>query len=858
VKLNSTGDLQWQNCLGGSSSDLAYSVKQCTDGGYIVTGEASSNNGDVSGNHGSSDIWIVKLNGTGDLQWQNCLGGSIEDYGHCIQQTTDGGYIVAGAAISNDGDVSGNHGYADYWIVKLNETGQIQWQKCFGGTDFDVPNSIQQTSDGGYIVAGCTWSNDGDVSGNHGARDVWIVKLNGTGSLQWQKCLGGSLEEFALDIMQTTEGGYIVAGWTTSNDGDVIGNHGLEDYWVLKLTDIGDLQWQKCFGGSFEDYANSIQQTADGGYIVAGWTISNDGDVSGNHGGQDFWVLKLEGSCQMPDVPVVNATPGTICEGESVTLTITSGNLNGATAWHWYTGSCGGTPVGTGISIIVNPSVTTTYFVRGEGGCAGNGGCASKVVTVNPYPDPTIHQEAPNTCYYTNRSYRPEAPVIPGATYQWNFGSTAVPTTATGYGPHNVYYTSAGTKEIRLVIYPNDPGAQCPDSSILSFDIITCPGQVIGRVQSTAGNPIAAVNVRLYVDANTDGIADSTGSIRSVNTTSTGMYGMSGLTPGHFIIVQTQPSGWISHDDGDSSDDGDVVSNVDSLDNIIPTSLIPNEVDSMNVYVESPLPGAITGYVFHDFDNDEVPETGEGLENVEVKLFVDQNTNGVADDPTPIATVMSNAAGLYQFSNVQTGNYVVVESQPIDYISIKDFDQSNDGDEVPNTNMTNDTIPVTITNAETDANNYFIEAPTCGLTVTNLNDSGPGTFRSALDCAQNGDTICFHPSLSGLSILINSAMLEINKEIVIFSLLTPRVTIASQITGLFDIQQDANVEFTGVNFVSGVPLSTSGAAFINEGMLKLQDVMILRNPIFASGEYLIQNQNNGEILFSGNCFLDKD
>ena len=289
--------IQWQKCLGGSSGDGAYSIQQTTDGGYIVAGYTSSNNGDVSGHHGStffSDYWVVKLDVSGNIQWQKCLGGGIDDFSYSIQQTADGGYVVAGYIFSIDGDISGNHGNDDFWVVKLDAAGNIQWQKCLGGSEYDYAFSIRQTTEGGFIVAGGSNSNDGDVSGNHGSDDFWIVKLDPVGNIQWQKCLGGSnLDYGASSIRQTTDGGYIVTGETYSNDGDVSGNHGTYDYWVVKLDASGNIQWQKCLGGGAWDKAYSIQQTTDGGYIVAGVTGSNDGDVSGNLGGNDFWVVKL-------------------------------------------------------------------------------------------------------------------------------------------------------------------------------------------------------------------------------------------------------------------------------------------------------------------------------------------------------------------------------------------------------------------------------------------------------------------------------------------------------------------------------------------------------------------------------------
>ena len=222
------------------------------------------------------------------------------DFAHSIQQTKDGGYIVAGSAESNNGDVTGHHGqswYADYWIVKLDSYGNLQWQKSLGGSSYDYSGSIQQTNDGGYIVAGNSQSSDGDVTVNHGGNnygDYWIVKLDSYGNLQWQKSLGGTNDEALSSIQQTNDGGYIVAGYSDSNNGDVSGNHSTNyDYWIIKLDSIGNLQWQKCLGGTDNDKANSIQQTNDGGYIIAGSSNSNNGDVTGNHGNNDYWIVKL-------------------------------------------------------------------------------------------------------------------------------------------------------------------------------------------------------------------------------------------------------------------------------------------------------------------------------------------------------------------------------------------------------------------------------------------------------------------------------------------------------------------------------------------------------------------------------------
>jgi hypothetical protein len=297
VKLDASGLITWQKSLGGSDDDRAATVQQTTDGGYIVAGFSSSTDGDVTGNHGSSDAWIVRLNSSGNISWQKSLGGSAADQALFIQQTSDGGFVFSGSSASNNGDVSGNHGGpTDCWVVKLDASGNITWQKCLGGNDSDFSRSIRQTSDGGYIVAATAKSTNGDVTQNHGDYDFWIVKLLSSGNIDWQKCLGGSSGEDANDIRQTVDGGYIVAGYSHSTDGDVSGGHGADDALIFKLTSSGDITWQKCFGGTSWDAAASIQQTLDGGFVFTGDVWSDDGDASGNHGVDDVWVVKIDAS----------------------------------------------------------------------------------------------------------------------------------------------------------------------------------------------------------------------------------------------------------------------------------------------------------------------------------------------------------------------------------------------------------------------------------------------------------------------------------------------------------------------------------------------------------------------------------
>ena len=300
VKIDASGTIVWKYAYGGSYEDEANAIALCSDGGFIVAGITYSSNGDVSGNHGDTDYWVIRLNSSGQLQWQKCLGGSNHEEAYSVIQTSDDGFIVCGRSSSNDGDVTGNNGGTDCWVVKLNASGAIEWQKSYGGTDTEETNSIIQLADGNYIFFGYSCSNDGDVSGQHnpgsGNDDYWVVKINSTGTLLWQKCLGGSLSEQGQKIMPLNDGGFLLTGLCTSNDGDVSGIHSgfySPDYWVVKINSTGVLAWQKCLGGSDQDEALSIAVTSDGGCIISGFSYSTNGDVTGHHSQTDWWIVKL-------------------------------------------------------------------------------------------------------------------------------------------------------------------------------------------------------------------------------------------------------------------------------------------------------------------------------------------------------------------------------------------------------------------------------------------------------------------------------------------------------------------------------------------------------------------------------------
>lgn len=352
VKTTPSGSIAWQKTLGGSGDDEALALTKTPDGGYIIAGYTRSSNGDVPANHGLEDAWVVKLDAAGTIKWQQVLGGFYSDRATAVQSTTDGGCIVAGYMGSSDGDGIGNHGAIDGWLLKLSASGSIEWQKMVGGTAMDMFYSVAQTADGGFIAGGTTASSDGqlaggtatqnnydslavkfdasgniqwhkslggssqdftysilqgqngsyfltgytvspDVPGYHGNCDLWAASLSPEGNVSWQKALGGSLIDQGFQSILCDNGDYMVAGFTGANDGDVQGSHGNCDFWLLRLDVNGAVRWQKTMGGSLLDRATCIAKTADNSYVLAGYTWSSDGEVTLNHGNDDFWMVRL-------------------------------------------------------------------------------------------------------------------------------------------------------------------------------------------------------------------------------------------------------------------------------------------------------------------------------------------------------------------------------------------------------------------------------------------------------------------------------------------------------------------------------------------------------------------------------------
>jgi uncharacterized repeat protein (TIGR01451 family) len=271
ARFSSTGAILWTKAFGGAGADRLFAIKQTVDGGFIAAGQASSTDGDIVSNHGGSDLWLLKLDAGGNKEWSLTYGGTGNDTAYTIVQLPDNGYLVAGTSTSANGDLAGNKGATDGWLLKVNAAGVLQWQTNLGGSARDVINRLVRNADDTYLLSGYSFSNDGDVSANHGQADVWVIKTDNAGSILWSKLYGGSNDDAAFDLRPATDNGFFAAGFTESGNGDVVSAHaGGSDLWILRLDVAGNLLWERCAGTVRSEFAFAVLPVNNTDFIAAG------------------------------------------------------------------------------------------------------------------------------------------------------------------------------------------------------------------------------------------------------------------------------------------------------------------------------------------------------------------------------------------------------------------------------------------------------------------------------------------------------------------------------------------------------------------------------------------------------------
>jgi hypothetical protein len=511
-KFNSLGAIEWQRCYGGSHAEEGRSIINVGDD-YLIVGTANSEDGDLTSHYGPNslgDIWVIKIDSEGNILWQRTYGGSSSDWARAVIATSDGGFVIGGMSNSTNHDVSGFHpgeGF-DYWVFKINSTGVLQWQICLGGSDQEYLFDLIQITTGEFIIAGDSRSVDGDVTGLHTtyAPDMWIVKLSASGNLIWQKCFGGSGDDQCYSLIQSGDNAIILAGKTSSYDGDVSEMNGYYDGWLVEIDFDGNLISDKCIGESGEELFSSIIEN-NGEFVLSGekqmgcvgscdyyivnidedlnliwdkcvgtlacdaaWDISKTDDgfyVTGNLYADDsasqFYVVKLGDGC-LPSPELCNSLddncngliddaitetisitaggPISFCQGGSVLLTAT---YSGASV-QWKK---------NGTNIPGATSATYNAITKGNYSCVTTSACGTAestpiFVNVIKNPNASISAGGPTT-FCAGGSVVLTEVAVAGCTYQWYKGATPIAGatsftyTATTSGNYKCRVTKAAT-----------------------------------------------------------------------------------------------------------------------------------------------------------------------------------------------------------------------------------------------------------------------------------------------------------------------------------------------------------------------------------------------------------------------------
>jgi hypothetical protein len=274
VKTDANGNMQWRKTYGGARNysgrviegglqwEVAYSLVETSDGGFAIAGYAVSNE-----TYGA-DFWLVKTDLNGIMQWNRTYGGTADDQASALIETSDGGYAIVGKTFSFGA------GNIDFWLVKTDSYGSMEWNKTYGGISHDHASALVEIPEGGFAIAGWTWA-------FANCSDFWLIKTDSTGVMEWNQTYGGEDYDRAFSLVKAPDGGYVLAGYTESFGA------GNLDLWLVKTDADGNMEWNQTYGRGYNDNAHSLVATSDGGYAIAGYTVSLETS-------DDFWLIKTD------------------------------------------------------------------------------------------------------------------------------------------------------------------------------------------------------------------------------------------------------------------------------------------------------------------------------------------------------------------------------------------------------------------------------------------------------------------------------------------------------------------------------------------------------------------------------------
>ena len=502
IKLDVAGTLLWQKTYGGSNDDAFNAIRQLKDGGYLACGYTASSDGDVDSVRGGKDFWMVRIDGNGTILWQRTFGGSNDDVANDVATTADTGFVVAGYTFSPDGDITNYKNNGDGWLVYVDTLGNLIRQKDKGGQDYDEFKSIITANNGGFLLVGLSFSNTGTLSGlNHGGSDAWLARLSKFGTDQWNNLYGDTLDDGGFDVHENGDGQFVVSGFRdTSGTHDSwlftvdslgaflsesihggIGNelpgssiekvdsnyivagssnsppsgdkdclYGGYDFWMYNTLSGGPISWQKCLGGTGDDISSRALASPDGSIAICGYTNSTDLDVQGNHGGNDFWVVRLLDGCD------VSAAFANSVSGDSVSFT---NNSFDAVSFLWTFGD-------DSTSTEINPThvyavagATYTVCLIATSLCTADTFCTDITIVCPPLNSAFSYSVDSETVSFTDLSDS-------AISWMWTFGDGD---TSTLQNPVHTY-ASSGTYLVCLIVTNS-----CSSDTFCQSIIVICP-----------------------------------------------------------------------------------------------------------------------------------------------------------------------------------------------------------------------------------------------------------------------------------------------------------------------------------------------------------------------------------------------